>query len=287
MKRSLLYQVGGADGVDFESLAVEVALAEQLGIDTVWCFSAPDERGALRNAAPEIWLAGLASRTQRIRLGWGFPGMLPPERPPLRVAEQAASLDVASAGRLEVALIPEGDFGDPAEDGIDDAGGAAEAEAHAGWQEGYRMLVEMWDAPKFSWRSERFDVEPIDVVPKPVQRPHPPLWLAGWTLGHARSAGRGGLGFLDLSGAADDLLEIHRDAYLETRAASAPEDLVCVQAYGVAADLEPGEGARERLERWAALGFDQAVIRAGPLDGAKDEAAERIRFLSEADARVH
>lgn len=272
MKRSLLYQVGGAGDIDFESLSEEVALAEGLGIDTVWCFPAAGENGDFGEAAPEIWLAGLASRTQRIRLGWGLAGMMPPAYPPMRVAEQGASLDLASAGRLEIAVLP---------------GGELAAGAEASWQEGYRMLVDMWDEPTFSWTSERFTVRPVDVVPKPCQQPHPPLWLAGWTLEHARRAGLGGLGFLDLSGAADETLEIHRDAYCESRAEADPVMLVCVNAYGVASDLEPGPAAAERLEKWDALGFDEAIVRAGPLDGRPGQAAERIRFLSGAEEGIH
>lgn len=222
MKRSILVQIGGAEAIDFETLATEVGLAEDLGLDTAWCFPSVADDGSFRGSAPEIWLSGLARRTEQIRLGWGVGEMLPPTSPPMRVAEQGAALDLASEGRLDVGLLPAGEL-----EGTD-------------WQEGYRMLVDMWDAPTFSWTSARFEVRPIDVVPKPVQKPHPPLWLAGWSSEHARHAGLGGLGYLDLSGAADEMIEIHRDAYSEARAESDPNDLVSVSAFGVAADLEPG-----------------------------------------------
>ncbi|MBJ20979.1 MAG: hypothetical protein CL933_16350 [Deltaproteobacteria bacterium] len=272
MKRSLLYQLGGAEGVDFETLAKEVALAEELGGDTVWCFPAAGEGGDFRGAAPEIWLSALARRTRRIRLGWGLAGMMPPTDPPIRVAEQGAALDLASEGRLETALIPEGEL----REGADES-----------WQEGLRMLVDMWDTATFSWTSSRFEVQPVDVVPKPVQRPHPPIRLAGWSVDHARRAGRGGLGFLDLSGASDAMLEVHRDAYSEGRAEADPNDLVCVHAYAVAGDFVPGEAALERLAKWEALGFDDVVVRVGPLEGGHDEAMERIRFLTSVQTQVH
>jgi len=272
MKRSLLYQLGGAEGADFETLAEEVGLAEELGVDTVWCFPSAGEEGDFRDSAPEIWLSALASRTTRIRLGWGLAGMTPPDRPPMRVAEQAASLDLSSEGRLEVALLPDGEL--------------AEGE-DAAWQEGFRMLVEMWDESTFSWSSSQFEVRPIDVVPKPIQRPHPPLWLAGWSSDHARRAGKRGLGFLDLSGASDEMLEVHRDAYSKSRAEADPNDLVCVHAYAVAADLTPGEAGLERLTRWEESGFDHAVARVGSLEGGHAEALERIRFLTSAETQVH
>ncbi len=272
MKRSIFYQLGGAEGADFETLAREVRLAEELGADTVWCFPSAGEEGDFRGGAPEIWLSALARRTERIRLGWGLAGLTPPSYPPMRVAEQAASLDQASEGRLAIALLTDGDLAEG-----DDAS----------WQEGFRMLVDMWDAPTFSWTSPRFEIRPVDVVPKPIQRPHPPIWLAGWSLDHARRAGRGGLGFLDLSGASNEMLEVHRDAYTESRAEADPHDLVSVHAHAVAGDFEPGEAALERLAKWEALGFDHAAIRVGPLDGGHEEAVHRIRFMTGAEIRVH
>ena len=265
MKRSLLYQVGGEDGIHFEELLEEVLLAEELGVETVWCFPSAGEAGDFRDAAPEIWLSALASRTQRIRIGWGLAGIMPPTFPPMRVAEQGAALDLASVGRLDVGLIPDGELAEG---------------ARADWQEGFRMLVEMWDAPKFSWTSPRFEVRPIDVVPKPLQRPHPPIWMAGWNVDHARRAGSGGLGFLDVSGADDEVLEIHRDAYRSSRSEADPMDLVCVHAFGAVADFEPGNSAVDKLGRWDALELDHAVLRAGPLEGGHAAGLDRVRLLT-------
>ena len=268
MKRSILYQVGGPDGLDFEALATEVVLAEELGVDTVWLFPSSGDDGSFRGSAPEIWLAALAERTARIRLGWGIGELLPPDRPPMRVAEQAAALDLASDGRLEVALLPEG-------------------ELEGEWQEGYRMLVDMWDDPTFSWGSDRFEVRPIDVVPKPVQKPHPPLWLVGWTDDHARAAGQGGLGYLDVSGVNDEAVEIHRDAYTEGRAEASPEDLVSVHAFGVLGDLEPGEESQARLAAWETLQVDHAILRAGQPEGGADEGPKRLRAFTAGATEVH
>lgn len=271
MKRSVLRQLGGDDAVDFEALAEEAALAEELGLEAYWCFPALGEDGSFRGQAPAVWLAGLAPRTRRLRLGWGVGELLPPERPPLRVGEQAATLDVASEGRLDVALIP------------------AAATLAEDWAEGLRMLVDMWDAPSFSWTSARFSVHPVDVVPKPVQKPHPPLRLAGWHVEHARAAGRGGLGYLDLSGAPDDALEVHRDAYAEARAEAEPLDLVSPHVFAVAADLAPDDAGRGRLRAWEELGVDEAIVRIGPLPGGHADARDRLRFLGDgaAEPTVH
>ena len=250
----------------------EVQLAEILGIDTLWCFPAAGAEGDFRDSAPLIWLSALASRTERIRLGCGLAAMIPPSHPPIRVAEQAASIDLASNGRLDVAFLPDGELAQ------EDAGA---------WDEGVRMLVDMWDSPKFSWTSESFSVMPVDVLPKPVQLPHPPLWLAGWSAEHATRAGEGGLAFLDISGAADDMLVLHRDAYTEARAGADPNDLVSSGIYGIAVDLDLSSNGVDRLARWEDLGFDHLVVRAGPLDAGDTHASERIRFLASEDARIH
>jgi len=272
VKRSLLYQIGAAETLDFDELVEEVQLAEELAIDTVWCFPASGTDGNFRDSAPSIWLSGIASRTKRIRLGWGVAAMVPPSHPPMRMAEQAASIDLASIGRLDIAFLPDGEL-------VVEEGGA--------WDEGLRMLVDMWDRPTFSWTSPRFTVQPVDVVPKPAQRPHPPLWLAGWTADHAIRAGEGGLSFLDISGATDETLVLHRDAYAEARSGIDPHDLVSMDAFGIAVELGPAPDAVERLIRWEELGIDHVVGRVGPLEGGHAEACERIRILASEDARVH
>lgn len=272
MKRSLLYQVGPVEALEFETLLEEVLLAEKLGIDTVWCFPSAGPSGDFREGAPVIWLAALARQTDTIRLGWGFAEMTPPSHPPMRIAEQAASIDLASKGRLEIALLPDGELI------ADDA---------AAWDEGVRMLVEMWDTPTFSWTSPRFQVMPVDVVPKPVQRPHPPVWLAGWSVEHATRAGAGGLAFLDISGAPDDTLILHRDAYTVARAGIDPDLLVSMGMLAIAVDLDPGPEAVDRLMRWEELGLDEVIVRAGPLDGGHVEACERIRVLASEDDQIH
>jgi len=265
MKRSLLYQVGGPDAPDFETFVREIELADELGLEAVWCFPSAGDDGRFGGSAPEIWLSALAARTKQIRIGWGLGEMTPPSYPPMRVAEQAATLDQTSKGRLEVAILPEGEL---------------EGEGDRGWQEGFRMLVEMWDEPTFSWTSERFEVRPVDVVPKPAQNPHPAIWLAGWNVEHALAAGGGGLGYLDVSGADVDQLEIHRDAYTDARAGADPNDLVSVHAFGVAGDLASGAEGQEQLQAWEALEIDHAVIRVGGLDGGQDASVDQIRALT-------
>lgn len=303
MDRGLFFQLGALTPARFAELAEEVELAETLGLDAVWCLPMTDESGGFRGGVPVVWLAGLAGQTKSIRLGWGVPGVWPPTVTPVREAEQAATLDGACGGRLDVAVLPE--VGDRAradavaaadEDSEVDAAMDAEVAAERSAtepstdarDEGIRMWVEMWAPATFSWTSPRFSVPPIDVVPKPVQRPHPPLWLVGWSAEHAVHAGRAGLGFLDVSGGGLELWAEHRECYVSGRSGADPEDLVCVSAYAVATDppedwdAAAGNGSdlRDWLDELEALEIDQVVLRAGPLELGHAEACRRIQWLA-------
>jgi alkanesulfonate monooxygenase SsuD/methylene tetrahydromethanopterin reductase-like flavin-dependent oxidoreductase (luciferase family) len=275
LQRSLLYQLGHREAAHLDQLVDEVLLAEQLAFESVWCLPALGEAGDFGLGAPEIWLAALAGCTKRIRLGWGLARVAPPRRAPIRSAEQGASLDLASKGRLDLALLPD----------LPDT--EVEDDAAEPWDEGLRMLVEMWDRPTFSWTSKRFEIPPIDVLPKPVQSPHPPIWLVGWSLEHARQAGSAGLGLLDVSGGSDERLEMHRDAYVMSRSEADPNHLVCVSAFAAALDLETASEAAGRLASWEALGFDQAILRLAPLEDGFDATRAKIRLFASDSLNVH
>jgi alkanesulfonate monooxygenase SsuD/methylene tetrahydromethanopterin reductase-like flavin-dependent oxidoreductase (luciferase family) len=296
VERGLFYQIGPLTPLRFEALAEQVSLAEALGLDRVWCLPMMDEAGGWQGGPPEIGLAGLAGVTKSIRLGWGIPGIWPPREAPVRQAEQAATLDGASGGRLDLAVLSElgvAELGDALDadailDAAADAGGDAADEIAGSADEGIRMCVDMWAPETFSWTSARFSVPPIDVVPKPVQRPHPPLCLVGWSAAHAGGAGRAGMGYLDGSGGGHEIWSAHRECYVSARRGARAEDLVCTSAFAVAVelpedrvtDVRGGRAARDWLEDLEAIGIDQVVFRAGPDGGGHEETCRRIRWLA-------
>ena len=288
MERGLFYQPGPLTLARFEALVREVSLAESLGLRSVWCLPTIGEDGGFQGGAPSIWLAGLAGTTRDIRLGWGVPGLWPPGEPPVREAEQGATLDGACGGRLDVAVLP-------------DLGAAAEACAAGPVDEGVRMFVEMWAPATFSWTSPRFSMPPIDVVPKPLQRPHPPLWLVGWSASHAFEAGRAGLGFFDVSGGGFEVWEASRDCYVAGRAESRADELVCEAVFAVGvdwpADPEAGTGtrrgprgeaspegeaaARDLMAGLEAIGLDHVLLRGSTLEDDHEQTCRRIRWFAD------
>ncbi|MEZ4352441.1 MAG: LLM class flavin-dependent oxidoreductase [Myxococcota bacterium] len=141
------------------------------------------------SSAPEMILAAIAGRTERIRLGTS--GILAPFaiHHPVRLAERAAWLDVISGGRLELGLARSGGaewetFGVDAE------------RTRAELQEAMRMIAAMWTRDRFAWDSELIRVPEREIVPRPLQRPHPPLWQTVTGPESCEIAGRLGVGML-------------------------------------------------------------------------------------------
>ena len=171
-----------------ETLA-QAVLADELGFRCWW---EVEHHGAAEfswSSAPEVFLTAIAQRTRRIHLGHA--GVLAPFRinHPLRVAERAAMLDVLSDGRLELGLARSGgNEWDTFE--VDPATTRDEL------IEALRMIPRMWTEESFAWDSPRMRIPTRNVVPKPVQQPHPPLWQTCGSPESFHLAGRLGVGAL-------------------------------------------------------------------------------------------
>ena len=141
------------------------------------------------SSAPDLMLAVLSQHTERIRLGHS--GVLAPFaiNHPMRVAERAAFLDNVSGGRLELGLarsVPH----------EWETFGADPAATREEIREALRMIPQMWSEGVFAWESERIRIPEREVVPKPLQRPHPPLWITAATPEGFEAAGAMGVGVL-------------------------------------------------------------------------------------------
>jgi alkanesulfonate monooxygenase SsuD/methylene tetrahydromethanopterin reductase-like flavin-dependent oxidoreductase (luciferase family) len=141
------------------------------------------------SSAPELMPVLLSQHTKRLR--FGHSGILAPFRinHPLRVAERAAFADIASGGRLELGLARSGGtewetFGVDAET------------SRAQLREALHMIPRMWTEPSFKWESELLSIPERDVVPKPLQKPHPPLWQTCTSPESFEMAGELGVGAL-------------------------------------------------------------------------------------------
>jgi len=170
--------------------AIEQArLADALGYGCWWTVEHHGAAPFSYSSAPEIVVAVLAQHTKRLR--FGHSGVLAPFRinHPLRVAERAAVTDILSGGRLELGLARSG--------GSEwDTFGVAPESSRAELREALQMIPAMWTREAFRWESEHLRVPERNVVPKPLQKPHPPLWQTCTSPESFEMAGELGVGAL-------------------------------------------------------------------------------------------
>jgi alkanesulfonate monooxygenase SsuD/methylene tetrahydromethanopterin reductase-like flavin-dependent oxidoreductase (luciferase family) len=151
----------------------QIELADRIGIDYVWEVEHHFLEEYSHSSAPEVFLAAASQRTTRIRLGHGIVQSPPPFNHPARVAERIATLDLLSDGRV--------DFGSGESSSEAELGGFMidPERKRAMWEEGLRVAVRcLTEEPFTGFSGEYVTMPPRNVVPKPRQKPHPPLWVA-------------------------------------------------------------------------------------------------------------
>jgi alkanesulfonate monooxygenase SsuD/methylene tetrahydromethanopterin reductase-like flavin-dependent oxidoreductase (luciferase family) len=148
-------------------------LADTLGISYVWEVEHHFLEEYSHSSAPEVFLAAVSQRTRHLRLGHGIVQTPPPFNHPARVAERIAMLDLVSDGRVE--------FGTGESSSEAELGGFLidPADKRAMWEEGLRVTLRCLTEEPFTGFAGQFvTFPPRNVVPKPLQRPHPPVWVA-------------------------------------------------------------------------------------------------------------
>lgn len=166
----------------------QVTYAEEMGFEQVWLVEHHFLSEFAHSSAPEVTLAIMAERTSKMRLGFGV--VLAPVHHPLHVAARVATLDIFSNGRVDVGvgrtkgpyqLTP---FGTDV------------SQTQSMMIETLECLPGMWTQDVFSHEGEHWSIPPREVIPKPIQKPHPPLWMACTQEDTFRLAGQLGMGCL-------------------------------------------------------------------------------------------
>ena len=166
----------------------QIELADRLGFDYAWAVEHHFLEEYSHCSAPEVFLGAASQRTRRIRLGHGIIQL--PTNHPIRVAERIATLDLISGGRVELGL---GEGQGPVELHPFNRRVRDKREV---WEEAVRALVPAFTRSSWEWHGQYFDFAARNVVPKPFQKPHPPLWVACSNIQTIASAGRWGMGAL-------------------------------------------------------------------------------------------
>jgi alkanesulfonate monooxygenase SsuD/methylene tetrahydromethanopterin reductase-like flavin-dependent oxidoreductase (luciferase family) len=175
----------------FRDALEQIEYCDAIGIDHLWEVEHHFLEEYSHSSAPEVFLAAVSQRTRRIRLGHGIVQTPPPFNHPARVAERIATLDLLSDGRV--------DFGTGESSSEAELGGfmIEPAVKREMWEEGLRVAVRcMTEAPFTGHSGRHLTMPPRNVVPKPRQRPHPPLWLACSRRDTIRLAARHAMGAL-------------------------------------------------------------------------------------------
>jgi natural product biosynthesis luciferase-like monooxygenase protein len=155
----------------FWDTMAQIELADRLGFDSVWTVEHHFLNEFSYCSAPEVFLACVSQRTKNIRVGHGV--VVLPFNHPVRVAERIAVLDIMSNGRVE--------FGTGRATTMDEllGFGVRPEETRPRWAEAVEAIPRMWREDPFTMRGRYWTVEPpVSIIPKPIQKPHPPMWVA-------------------------------------------------------------------------------------------------------------
>ncbi|MGH9018055.1 MAG: LLM class flavin-dependent oxidoreductase [Acidimicrobiales bacterium] len=194
----------------------QIELADALGFDSVWAVEHHFLEEYSHSSAPEVFLAAASQRTRRIRLGHGIVQLPVGFNHPARVAERIATLDLVSDGRVEFGT---GESSSEAELG---GFGVERATKRQQWHEALdvvtRLLVE---EPFAGYDGDFVHMPPRNLVPKPLQRPHPPLWVACSRRETIHLAATKGIGALTFSFIEADEARAWVDDYYATIASPA------------------------------------------------------------------
>jgi alkanesulfonate monooxygenase SsuD/methylene tetrahydromethanopterin reductase-like flavin-dependent oxidoreductase (luciferase family) len=272
---------GESEAAAFAHSFAEVDAAERWGLDAMWLAElhfVPD-RSVL--SAPLIIGSAIAARTRRMKIGTAVQVL--PLCHPLRLAEEAATLDQISEGRL---IFGVGRSGFPR---TYEAYGVPYAESRERFAETLQIVSRAWTEPKFSHHGEYFHYENVTLVPKPWQKPRPPIRIAATSpdtyatigkLGHAIFVAVRLGNFSELA----PLVREYREAYAAAGHPGRGEAYLRVPVYiaetAERAHDEP-EASIMRLLRTIGAQVQQSAGKAGTRDiERRAERGERMQTIS-------
>ncbi len=179
----------------FHDVMRQVERAEEVGFSHFWTVEHHFQVGFAHSSAPEVLYGAISQRTSKIRIGHAVVLLPFPYNHPVRIAERVATLDILSNGRVEVGTgrsitqVELGGFGIPYK------------ETRARWEEALDIITTIWKSKDgtFSYKGQYFDIPERTVVPMPIQKPHPPIWVACTSDDTHELAGKLGLGLLSFT----------------------------------------------------------------------------------------
>ena len=209
MKLALQYEMQRPsldDHLVLQETMEQCILADEVGFDYLWFVEHHFLTGFSASPCPDLVYAALSQRTKRIRLGLGV--VILPYHHPNRVAERVAMLDHLSEGRV--------DFGTGRSAPYELTGmGIDPRDSREMWEESLSMVPDIWQTDLYSYEGKYWQVPERQILPKPYQDPHPPIWVAALQPSTYEIAASKGIGVLSFGSSAPSSLEPYVKAYRE------------------------------------------------------------------------
>jgi len=177
----------------YHQTIAQAVRGEQVGFSHFWTVEHHFLSEFSHCSAPEVLYGAIAAKTTTLRIGHGVRLLPFPYNHPVRAAEMAAMLDCVCDGRLEFGTGRSSTRDELEGFGIDPQ------DTRPMWEEALDVVVGAWTEDVFSFEGKYFKVPPRRVIPKPLQKPHPPIWVASTNPGSHELAGRKGLGLLSFT----------------------------------------------------------------------------------------
>jgi alkanesulfonate monooxygenase SsuD/methylene tetrahydromethanopterin reductase-like flavin-dependent oxidoreductase (luciferase family) len=252
----------------YQNAIAQSEAAEAAGFDYFWITEQHFFAEIGHSPCPDMLLSAISQRTSRIRLG--FAVILMTVNNPFSIAERVATLDLLSNGRVDFGM------GRGSTPYMVEAFGVSRAEERERAEEATSAVMRMFAEERFSgFKGKYFDLPPRDVLPRLVQRPHPPLWAAASNLSSYERIGRQGLGVI---GVTRNSIAETRQAIRDYRAAirsTDPKDFV-----GSEMNEQVAGFALAFCDEDDRAGRDMACAAARWYNGDNDAALNPVRFAT-------
>ena len=183
----------GKEHEAYKNTIEQAVLGEQAGFSSFWTVEHHFLDEYSHCSAPDALYGAIAAQTSTMRIGHGVRLLPKPYNHPVRAAEAAAVVDLVTDGRLEFGTGRSSTRAELEGFGVDPD------LTREQWEEGLRMVVAAWTEDLFEWEGKHWQVPPRRVHPKPLQKPHPPLWVASSSPESHVIAGELGLGLLSFT----------------------------------------------------------------------------------------
>lgn len=222
-----------------------IRIMDTSGYDAVWL---AEHHFSSFSVCPSVHMVGTlaAARTSRLRIGTAV--SLAPFYHPLRLAEEVALLDQLSGGRVNwgagrgFARVEFENFGVPPEDST------------ARFRETVEIVLKAWTEDRLSYAGEHFRFADVEVLPKPAQRPHPPVWMAASSEGAIEwAAGRGYSILMDPHSSGADIgrkRRLYREKLAAAGFSEAGRDIPVARLVALAATAEKAAAVARNGARW-------------------------------------